>query len=101
MIGGKYVYDFVVTGICTSADPSDFKLLAIMDERAPIERTSFFDLWRYADNCDLEIEITTKFDYYKMIRSTSGIFSFAILGVTASDAATIILKFGDSINRDH
>jgi len=99
--GDEYVYDFEVTGICTDTDPSAFNLIAISGGRIPIRQTNFFELWNYADSCEMEIEIKTRFEYRKMTRLTTGIFSFAIVGVAACDAATIILKFGDYINRDH
>lgn len=98
---GEYVYDFEVTGMCTDTDPSAFNLIAISGARIPIGQTNFFELWKYADNCEMEIEIKTKFEYRRMTRSTTGIFCFAIVGVAASDAATIVLKFGDYINRNH
>jgi len=98
---GDYVYDFEVTGNCTDTDPSAFNLIATTDGRIPTGQTNFFELWKYADNCEMEIEITTRFEYRRMTRLTKGIFRFVILGVVASDAATIVLKFGDYIIRDH
>jgi hypothetical protein len=98
---GKYVYDFEVTGMCTDTDPNAFNLIAIPGGRIPIAQTKFLELWNYADNCEMQIEVTTKFEFRRMNRLKTGIFKFEIVGVAACDAATIVLKFGDYINRDH
>ena len=99
--GDEYIYDFEVTGMCTDTDPRAFNLIAISDARIPIEQTAFSEFWKYADDCEMVIEIETNFEYRRMKRSTTGIFSFAVVGVAACDAATIILKFGDYIKRNH
>lgn len=98
---GEYVYDFVVTGSCTNNDPSTFNLIATSEGHIPIGKTIFLELLNFANNCDMEIEITTRFEYRRMVRSTKGIFIFAISGIAGSDAAIFALKFGEYINRDH
>lgn len=97
--GDEYVYDFEVTGTCTDTNPNKFNLIAISGGRIPTEQTNFLELWKYAGNCEMQIEVTTTFEYRGMTRLNNGIFNFAIIGVAASDAAIIIMKFGDYINR--
>lgn len=98
---GEYVYDFEVTGICTDSDPLAFSLIKTADGYLPIDETSFYDLWNYADNCEMEIEVTTKFQYLRMTRLKKGVFVFVISGVAAADAATLVLRFSEYISRDY
>ncbi|WP_423680489.1 hypothetical protein [Undibacterium sp. WLHG33] len=95
----EYVYQLVVTGSCTDNNPSAFKLIATSEGSIPIEQTNFFELWNYANNCEMEIEITTKFEYRRMARTRKGIFVMVISGISALDATILALKFGEYINR--
>ena len=94
---GEYVYEFMVNGICTEPDPIAFNLISTIDGPTRIEETPFLELWNYADNCEMEIKVTTEFEYRQMMRSSNGIFVFVISEVLASDAAIFTLKFGDYI----
>lgn len=97
---GEYIYEFEVTGLCNDNIPSSFDLIATPDGYIPIEETEFFELWKFADNFELDIEVTTKFEYVRTSRAKTGIFVFVISGVAVHDAATLILKFCDYIRRD-
>ena len=97
---GEYVYEFEVTGLCNDNIPSAFNLIATSDGYIPIEETEFFELWDFADNFELDIEVTTKFEYVRTNRAKTGIFIFVIAGVAAHDAATLVLKFSNYIRRD-
>lgn len=98
---GEYVYEFEVTGICVDNDPNSFNLIATALGYIPIEQTSFLELWNFADNYEMEVMITTKFEYLRMTRLTRGIFVFIIAGVAAADAAALLLRFGEYINRNY
>lgn len=95
------MYEFGITGTCSDNDPESFDLIATDDGYIPIFDTEFFEFWKFAERHEIEIEITTKFQYVKMKRWQTGLFSLLISGVTATDAATFILRFGDYISRDY
>lgn len=98
---GEYVYEFEVTGICTDNDPSAFNLIATDAGYISIEKTNFFELWNFAENCEVEISVTTKFEYLRMTRLRKGIFIFLITGVATIDAAALAVKFSEHISRDY
>ena len=98
---GEYVYEYEVTGICTDHDPRAFNLVATDTGYISIEETNFFELWEFSANNDIEISITTKFEYLRMTRLKKGIFIFLITGVSEIDAATLAVKFSEHINRNY
>jgi len=97
----EYIYEFEISGTCGGNDPSSFNLIATSDGHIPIHETEFFEFWKLAEQSELEVEITTKFRYVKMKRWETGAFTLLIYDVTASDASTIKLRFGDYISRDY
>lgn len=96
--GGEYFYEYVVTGACSGIDPSTFNMISSSDGTIPVGQTNFLELWDYVNKCEMEIEIETRFEYQRRVRSTKGIFRLTISGIAESDAALLALKFSDEIH---
>lgn len=100
-VGDGYTYDFEITGTCIDSSPESFYLIKTNDGYLPVNDTRFFELWSYAEKCELEINVRTTFQYVRMNRSPKGVFTLLISEVPESDVTGFILAFIEHINRDY
>lgn len=96
-----YTYDFEISGTCTDNNPKSFNLIKTNDGYIPINETPFFELWNYAEKCELEIDVRTTFRYVRMNRSERGTFILLISEIPESDVTGFVLAFIEHINRDY
>jgi hypothetical protein len=101
MVEDGYTYDFEITGTCTDNNPESFYRIKTNDGYVPISETPFFELWNYAEKCELEINVRTTFRYVRMNKAKIGAFTLIISEIPESDVAGFLLAFFEHINRNY
>lgn len=101
MTTNGYIYEFEINGICADTNPESFLLIKTNHGYVPISETPFFSAWNYAEKCDLEIIVETKFRYTRMERSNKGTFTLIISETEDSNVSGFSLMFIENISRDY
>jgi len=96
-----YIHEYEITGACKGDSPESFYLIKTTDGYVPINEIPFFELWNYAEKCELEINVRTTFRYLRMTKAKLGYFTLIISEIPESNISGFLLAFSEYINRDH